>query len=55
MIDVELSKKDVQILIRSLEHCMATCEKKLAKKTAVCKDCDTAGELKKRLARSLEA
>ena len=55
MNQIELSKKDIQMLVRSLENCIATCATHAKKKTALCKDCDSADDLKKRLKVSLKS
>jgi hypothetical protein len=46
---VELSDKDVRLLLQSLEHCLATCKHKTAAEGA-CEDCEAARELRNRLA-----
>jgi len=51
---LELAKRDLELLVQSLDHCLATCKKKSKDKNAVCEDCDEAGELKKRLSKALK-
>ena len=46
---VDLSPKDVRILIQSLDNCLSTCRTHAAKPDAPCEDCDAARELKRKL------
>ncbi len=46
---VDLSQKEVRILVQSLENCIATCRTHASKPDAPCEDCDTARALKKKL------
>ena len=52
---LELDRKDVRILVQSLENCLRTCETKKQKPDAPCEDCDAARALQQRLQRALEA
>jgi hypothetical protein len=52
---VDLSAKDVRILVQSLGNCLATCQVHAEKPDAPCEDCDAARELKKRLEKHLAA
>jgi len=52
---VELSEKDLRILVQSLGNCLATCQRKAGKPDAPCEDCDAARELQKRLQNQLAA
>jgi hypothetical protein len=52
MIQVELSDKDVRLLLQSLDHCLATCKTKAAGGGA-CEDCEEAKRLRDRLAKKL--
>ena len=46
---VDLSPKDVRILVQSLDNCLATCRTHAVKPDAPCEDCDAARALKRRL------
>jgi hypothetical protein len=48
MTTVELSDKDLQLLLQSLQHCLDTCKQK-AKSGGPCEDCDAATALRDRL------
>jgi hypothetical protein len=51
--NVELTKREVELLVESLQHCMATCHAKARDKKAACKDCESAKDLNKRLKAAL--
>ncbi len=55
MTDVSLSRKEVRILVQSLENCLATCQKKARRPDAPCEDCDAARELQKKLRKNLKS
>ncbi len=46
---LELSQKEIRILVQSLENCIATCRTHEAKPDAPCEDCDAARALKRTL------
>ncbi len=46
---LELSQKELRLLVQSLGNCIATCQTHAAKPDAPCEDCDAARALKKRL------
>jgi hypothetical protein len=48
MITVELSDKDLRLLLQSLQHCLDTCKQK-SKGGGPCEDCDAATALRDRL------
>ena len=49
---VSLEKDDVKLLLQSLDHCLATCQRKAGTgKDAPCEDCDKARALRDRLAK----
>ncbi|HEY3450751.1 MAG TPA: hypothetical protein VGK67_30620 [Myxococcales bacterium] len=52
--NVELTKRDMELLVQSLDHCLATCNAKAHDKKAGCKDCDSAKDLNKRLKSALK-
>ena len=52
--NLELAKRDLQLLTQSLDHCLATCQSKEHDKKAGCEDCDAAKELNKRLKKALK-
>lgn len=55
MTDLGLSKKEMRILVQSLENCLATCQKKARRADAPCEDCDAARELQKKLQKNLKS
>ncbi len=51
-LQVSLEKDDLKLLVQSLDHCLATCQRKAAAgKDAPCEDCDRARGLRERLAK----
>ncbi len=48
-VHLELSAKEVRILVQSLQNCLATCHVRAAKPDAPCEDCDAARELTRKL------
>ncbi len=46
---LELSQKELRLLVQSLGNCIATCQTHAAKPDAPCEDCDAARVLKQRL------
>jgi hypothetical protein len=46
---LDLSSKEVRILVQSLGNCIATCQTHAAKPDAPCEDCDGARSLMKKL------
>jgi hypothetical protein len=46
---LELSQKELRIMVQSLENCISTCETHAKKPDAPCEDCDAARALKKKL------
>lgn len=52
---LDLSPKEVRILVQSLGHCLATCQTRATKPDAPCEDCDTARALKQKLESHLAA
>ncbi len=55
MPDVQLSPRDLRILVQSLENCLATCKVHEKKPDAPCEDCDAARALQTRLTAELRA
>jgi hypothetical protein len=53
--DIPLTGDDVRLLLQSLDHCLATCNKKTAGKPGPCQDCDHARDLRQRLAKQIGA
>jgi hypothetical protein len=45
---IELSDKEIRLLLQSLDHCLATCKQKSSKDDS-CEDCDAAKALRDRL------
>jgi hypothetical protein len=50
---VELSEKDLRLLLQSLEHCLATCQQKAAG-GGPCEDCEAAAALRDRIQAALK-
>ena len=46
---LDLSPKEVRILVQSLGNCIATCKTHAARPDEPCEDCDAARALKKKL------
>ncbi len=46
---LDLSQKEVRILVQSLGNCIATCRTHEKNPDAPCEDCDAARDLKKKL------
>ncbi len=46
---LDLSQKELRILVQSLTNCIATCQVHARKPDAPCEDCDEARRLKGRL------
>ncbi len=46
---IDLSAKELRILVQSLSNCLATCQVHAGKPDAPCEDCDAARALKKKL------
>jgi hypothetical protein len=53
MIHVEMSERDIKLLLQSLTHCLETCKHKTSGHDEPCEDCDAAQDLKERLGRLL--
>lgn len=54
-LQVDLTAKEVRILVQSLGNCMDTCQSKARKPDAPCKDCDAAEALQKKLKKHLRS
>jgi hypothetical protein len=54
MINVELSEKEISLLLQSLDHCLGTCQHKEAGRDEPCEDCEAASRLRRRLANTME-
>jgi len=52
---LDLSKKEIRILVQSLANCLATCETKADKPDAPCEDCDAARALQGKLQMNLKS
>ncbi len=48
MAKVDLSDKDLRLILQSLQHCLDTCKQK-SKGGGPCEDCDAASALRDRL------
>lgn len=53
MTALNLSRRDLQLLVQSLDHCLRTCTSKDHDPQAGCADCDAARELNQRLRNAL--
>lgn len=52
--NLELTKRDLQLLTESLDHCLATCKGKGHDRGEKCTDCDEAKVLNGRLKKALK-
>lgn len=52
---ISLTSDEARLLLQSLDHCLATCNKKTAGKAGPCADCDRAKDLRQRLAKQIGA
>jgi hypothetical protein len=51
-LQLTLEPDDLKLLVQSLDHCLATCQRKSASdQDAPCEDCDRARALRERLAK----
>jgi hypothetical protein len=50
MVKVELGDQEISLLLTSLDHCLATCQKRDLGQNQPCEDCDLARALRHRLA-----
>jgi hypothetical protein len=50
---LDLSPREVRIMVQSLANCIATCQVHAQKPDAPCEDCDEARRLKGKLEKSL--
>jgi hypothetical protein len=55
MTSLQLSPKEIRILVQSLDNCLATCQTRAARPDAPCEDCDAARELQGKLKKQLPA
>jgi hypothetical protein len=54
--NLEMSKRELQILVQSLANCIATCKTQHRKKVQpACEDCDAARLLQRKLEKQLAA
>jgi len=53
--DIKLSKRDLEIIVQSLDHCLATCESPRHGKKAGCEDCGSGKELNQRIKEALKS
>ena len=53
MSELKLTKKDLRILVQSLDNCLATCKTHAKKADAPCEDCDAARKLQRKLQKQL--
>ena len=52
---LDLSPKEVRILVQSLDNCLKTCVVHATKPDAPCEDCDSARALQKKLQQQLKS
>lgn len=52
---IELSQKELRIMVQSLQNCLETCKAHQKKPDAPCEDCDEARALQQRLAKQVKA
>ncbi len=55
MTGLDLSAKELRIMVQSLGNCLATCQVHAKKPDAPCEDCDAARTLKKKLEKQIAA
>jgi hypothetical protein len=51
--NVALASDELRLLLQSLDHCLATCNKKTPGQAGPCADCDRAKALRQRLAEQI--
>jgi hypothetical protein len=54
-VTIEMTSKDLRIMVQSLENCLATCKTHQKKPDAPCEDCDAARALQDRLRKQIRA
>jgi hypothetical protein len=54
-VNVELSPKELRILVQSLQNCLETCKTHQKKPDAPCEDCDAAREVQDKLRKQIRA
>jgi len=52
---VDLTPKELRIMVQSLGNCLSTCQVHASKPDAPCEDCDSARKLKKKLEKQITA
>ncbi len=52
-VTIDLSQKELRILVQSLTNCLATCQTHQAKPDAPCEDCDAARAVQEKLRKQL--
>jgi hypothetical protein len=52
-VNLDLSQKEVRILVQSLANCLATCKTHQQKPDAPCEDCDAARAVQEKLRKQL--
>jgi hypothetical protein len=52
---LDLSGKELRIMVQSLGNCLATCQVHAQKPDAPCEDCDAARTLKRKLEKQITA
>ena len=50
---IDLSQKEIRLLVQSLTNCLATCKVHQAKPDAPCEDCDAARVVQERLRKQI--
>ena len=53
--NVELSPKEVRILVQSLQNCLETCKTHQKNPDAPCEDCDTARAVQEKLRKRIRS
>jgi hypothetical protein len=51
--ELQLSRRDLELLTQSLDHCIATCHSPKHGKSPGCEDCDAAADLNQRIKKAL--
>lgn len=50
---LSLATDEIRLLLQSLDHCLATCDKKTSGKSGPCDECEQAKALRQRLAKQI--
>jgi len=54
-VNVELTQKELRILVQSLQNCLETCKTHAKKPDAPCEDCDAARKMQEKLRKQIKS